>query len=117
MLKDVYKRQVVLKAEQGIHLVDELYHTLYLVLHPVAYTHLDVYKRQRFALDFLAKARRFVVVQELNGFDRAFGVERHHDGHLAAVAPVSYTHLDVYKRQLYGRGRVRGDLADEGPAR
>ena len=41
---------------------------------------------ERFALDFLAKARRFVVVQELNGFDRAFGVERHHDGHLAAVA-------------------------------
>ena len=75
---------------------------------PVSYTHLDVYKRQ---------------VQDFSAFANAFGrpggagpVRRDHGmfnlvkvriseftGNFimaGRIAPVSYTHLDVYKRQL-----------------
>ena len=57
---------------------------------PVSYTHLDVYKRQ-YRLD--------VVPQFL------FAVKRHirlSKGRLLPSAPVSYTHLPVPARAVYG---------------
>ena len=86
---------------------------------PVAYTHLDVYKRQRmrFALE-LAEDRfgDVVVAAPVGG---AFGVREL--VHVVAtgllrqclglgVDPVSYTHLDVYKRQALRRVCDLSDL-------
>ena len=70
-------------------------------MEPVSYTHLDVYKRQVYALmdnDFFNQAVKGGGVQFrdvgvfLNGFYPLAGVIRKPDS-------VSYTHLDVYKRQ------------------
>ena len=67
----------------------------------VSYTHLDVYKRQepelplgRYALmhrDYLEKHKRVTYLNLLTSGRL--------NGHLHEVEPVSYTHLDVYKRQ------------------
>ena len=80
---------------------------------PVSYTHLDVYKRQ-----FLDGVR---------GQHRpAGGAAGHHVGVIAKDRkgmgsqragrhmPVSYTHLDVYKRQLRGHEDARGPLDRDG---
>ena len=74
----------------------------------VSYTHLDVYKRQQ---DFLAmridkNSRSFIAVQKaVDRGDLAGGREDLHDAVLVGgrdnqSVPVSYTHLDVYKRQV-----------------
>ena len=66
---------------------------------PVSYTHLDVYKRQeekaKILYDFLDQSKLFK------------GTVRKEDRSLMNVPfvtgdaePVSYTHLDVYKRQM-----------------
>ena len=70
---------------------------------PVSYTHLDVYKRQVLGLPYESYiANRDVV---LSGFKiakefllRDQCVFRQRD--LPYTTPVSYTHLDVYKRQV-----------------
>ena len=56
---------------------------------PVSYTHLDVYKRQRF-LRFMVGV---VLVVVRKGHKAPFEVV-----HQDVTEPVSYTHLDVYKR-------------------
>ena len=68
----------------------------------VSYTHLDVYKRQRFIISDLDKVYAYMsdvdmATTRINK-DVAMLVK-------SRVAPVSYTHLDVYKRQglaIYG---------------
>ena len=90
----------------------------YAAFGPVSYTHLDVYKRQGYGLGFI-----YLYAQLAAGLSQAvihlggalcfpYGI-RHHlsrlpqgiqvvsvniHGHI----PVSYTHLDVYKRQVQG---------------
>ena len=53
----------------------------------VSYTHLDVYKRQRFPLDLPFSGKGRIV-----DLDTALEIKR-------GIKAVSYTHLDVYKRQ------------------
>ena len=91
---------------------------------PVSYTHLDVYKRQIHVVEYLFKGRFNRMLQETaseinlwncgyNGplykdgetIEEVFGISdrqiinriRECDG--GEDTPVSYTHLDVYKRQ------------------
>ena len=72
---------------------------------PVSYTHLDVYKRQ--ALDAPVVGEPLLVEvlgpEDVGGGDGAVivGVAGSADG----IHPVSYTHLDVYKRQARYRAR------------
>ena len=70
-------------------------------MEPVAYTHLDVYKRQGLMLNFFR-----AIPEELE--EAAFMDGANHWNILAriyiplskaSIATVSYTHLDVYKRQ------------------
>ena len=70
---------------------------------PVSYTHLDVYKRQFHFLfhGFMAFYHLvYILFPEFavtpGGFRRVLKVF----GRAPALAPVSYTHLDVYKRQM-----------------
>ena len=77
---------------------------------PVSYTHLDVYKRQA-----LMKPLEFVVVLLCvllglgRGADLAFATDAATGLYTAGavwwryLASVSYTHLDVYKRQRHAR--------------
>ena len=82
---------------------------------PVSYTHLDVYKRQglvehmRYNLR-AASAKLFLALPQVLGTetDKAFAVleaevwklvDAARGDNKAAPIPVSYTHLDVYKRQ------------------
>ena len=83
----------------------------------VSYTHLDVYKRQRVACmlreqgDVVRGSLRAKDDTDVAAVARSFGG----GGHVAAAGftlsctldearrSVSYTHLDVYKRQVYGQ--------------
>ena len=84
---------------------------------PVSYTHLDVYKRQLewkwknvFAMRFLSITLNYThdSPKVLYGSSYDDTVERyiskevneHADNASAGFTPVSYTHLDVYKRQV-----------------
>ena len=74
-------------------------------LTPVSYTHLDVYKRQP-SVGAVYEVHRHPAPGGASGFPRAVRGQRRRvagksDGGTGAV-PVSYTHLDVYKRQVYG---------------
>ena len=119
---------------------------------PVSYTHLDVYKRQRFNKDEIksgsddaegaaAKRRRAELAGGRGGstwrtaggddehdrrqptcgessrwgnaarcaaedIDRIRHAQRGTECHVVSIPAVSYTHLDVYKRQDSGVGRV-----------
>ena len=70
------------------------------VVVPVSYTHLDVYKRQRLssaaASPFCASAQSRSCVCFMGVF---LLCGRLQDSQQTASQPVSYTHLDVYKRQ------------------
>ena len=55
----------------------------------VSYTHLDVYKRQIFALVQLQPAQFFILMKQAHNTEA-----------------VSYTHLDVYKRQNVSRQTI-----------
>ena len=75
-------------------------------VNPVSYTHLDVYKRQ---------ASCWVRVAQLwagNGYGTMFmpriGMEVVVDFLEGNPDPVSYTHLDVYKRQHPSRAQAQG---------
>ena len=68
----------------------------------VSYTHLDVYKRQ---LQYLKEKKQDFVTDSTNLEDDALRNKiRHHVVPLLeSINPVSYTHLDVYKRQQYAK--------------
>ena len=79
-------------------------------LFPVSYTHLDVYKRQHYnPASFIASLTAFLEASDIstNG-KRTSGSQRPSSaiayftgtgfGSMNKI-PVSYTHLDVYKRQ------------------
>ena len=81
----------------------------YISLDPVSYTHLDVYKRQDYdELERIGSVRscRDYYLFYANEFNAIYA----HYGQ-AAYAPVSYTHLDVYKRQEGNRQRDPQDHA------
>ena len=60
---------------------------------PVSYTHLDVYKSQRWGSNTRSKTLDLpVVLPDKITMNKPSGLAR-------PVGPVSYTHLDVYKRQ------------------
>ena len=72
---------------------------------PVSYTHLDVYKRQFLGLeDTILYAACFdanggVFEPLFTEEDAIISDELNHASIIDGVRPVSYTHLDVYKRQ------------------
>ena len=75
---------------------------------PVSYTHLDVYKRQADALSEYKVAKvnsltvRVGVLANVMPAAFEFAFEALTDDTIFSGArPVSYTHLDVYKRQIY----------------
>ena len=78
----------------------------FVTLKSVSYTHLDVYKRQadhpcnciRIDFDWTA----FSVLVEQCTLNPAFEIFINAEAHcIHGYTTVSYTHLDVYKRQLY----------------
>ena len=69
-----------------------------IVVIPVSYTHLDVYKRQSRIGATIALGFVLFFVAVPSGLS---GVVWAATG--AAGIPVSYTHLDVYKRQVYNQ--------------
>ena len=69
-------------------------------LQTVSYTHLDVYKRQRYVKDHFIDYDEYVqasLEDFLNLQNGLFIVNVSND---SSTEPVSYTHLDVYKRQV-----------------
>ena len=65
-------------------------------IHAVSYTHLDVYKRQRYRV-VRGKVQQSCVPFTVRQFERWKKVTNQ----CAWIrTPVSYTHLDVYKRQV-----------------
>ena len=87
--------------EMDISTVIEMYDSLT----AVSYTHLDVYKRQRLSgAAYHKKAeekrqRESKILQKIPQLDSYFSGENKSE-QCRCVGPVSYTHLDVYKRQL-----------------
>ena len=80
---------------------------------PVSYTHLDVYKRQgtvkRIEIGVMPALMNSDEVQiALNAPSRTFDLAANafDDGFYSPIA-VSYTHLDVYKRQPVDRSAIR----------
>ena len=74
---------------------------------PVSYTHLDVYKRQHLTdIDYdVARQREKEVRHDVMAHVYTFGKAAPKAAgiiHLGATSAVSYTHLDVYKRQAEG---------------
>ena len=68
---------------------------------PVSYTHLDVYKRQSYSIaDLGAKYNYYYRSMFLSSsFDFAISIIFSNDCANLSSSSVSYTHLDVYKRQ------------------
>ena len=72
--------------------------------HPVSYTHLDVYKRQILIgavtnTPALGAAQQTLKQMHIDAADPALGCAVTYPLGVVGVIPVSYTHLDVYKRQ------------------
>ena len=71
---------------------------------PVSYTHLDVYKRQTYPEQgkILRKVmpKSFILVPGY-GAQGGKGADLVHFFNEDGLGAVSYTHLDVYKRQVY----------------
>ena len=87
------------------------------ILSPVSYTHLDVYKRQDeyrqarestlssfytspVVIDGIYKALENMEFRYGNILEPSCGIGRFFGMLPDSMKPVSYTHLDVYKRQL-----------------
>ena len=68
---------------------------------PVSYTHLDVYKRQQHPLRKDAQLRRDAQCQTYRCHSRSSLIQTDRHRQLLCRSTVSYTHLDVYKRQVY----------------
>ena len=74
---------------------------------PVSYTHLDVYKRQLHRLtsipqnthDYQEELNTIKYIAVKNGYNPDL-INKLHKRILNTKTPVSYTHLDVYKRQV-----------------
>ena len=64
---------------------------------PVSYTHLDVYKRQRFHFDYF----KWDCCQHVKHKRSRGAIGRNPRTLDGRKLPVSYTHLDVYKRQVW----------------
>ena len=105
---DVYKRQAmqtraVIKAALNVSAETGHVITPHIMI-PVSYTHLDVYKRQGI-LYLEVIFRGTLHFQPLDARVHADAVALMH--HIIAgldvrkAGPVSYTHLDVYKRQAW----------------
>ena len=76
---------------------------------PVSYTHLDVYKRQVDRTRPVWLARQARDSHAVHGFGFAFaGLRGLTFRHGSAAGAVSYTHLDVYKRQDVGHAITHG---------
>ena len=75
---------------------------------PVSYTHLDVYKRQELIIQAIAQQENLTITDEeyqegLQNYATAYSyesTEEFENDYGKEVIPVSYTHLDVYKRQV-----------------
>ena len=74
---------------------------------PVSYTHLDVYKRQRTGCSILAVSTTNAgcTPGASSPLARSAPIRRRNGWPRPSVIPVSYTHLDVYKRQVPASGR------------
>ena len=69
-------------------------------LTPVSYTHLDVYKRQGYTFFDTAECYTGTNPDGSTAYNEeavGMGIKPFRD----KIVPVSYTHLDVYKRQRY----------------
>ena len=72
---------------------------------PVSYTHLDVYKRQLMCCSQWDGAYEPIVEMKtpvyfvIGESDEYYGSEPFKEAYQQIHEPVSYTHLDVYKRQ------------------
>ena len=95
---------------------------------PVSYTHLDVYKRQinEIMNQCISGWRYFPNPRMFSEYGRQKGWERENpatdsgnppektmDGFVEVTEPVSYTHLDVYKRQVQERENTFQDMPDK----
>ena len=67
----------------------------------VSYTHLDVYKRQE--LNYLASKLDEMDQSDYAKFQAAMEIGDYTSSLQEIINPVSYTHLDVYKRQGWHR--------------
>ena len=75
---------------------------------PVSYTHLDVYKRQQYYSLAAVDVDAVFLGEVIHGDYPAMVAESRFDS-VTQYEPVSYTHLDVYKRQRQHR-EVQGRL-------
>ena len=69
---------------------------------PVSYTHLDVYKRQIQNKEIAKEAAQEVwyeIIKSIDSFNGESGLSTWIYTLCKRTIPVSYTHLDVYKRQ------------------
>ena len=66
---------------------------------PVSYTHLDVYKRQGLGKALLHHGQRKHLVEHVDAALEVLELLEQRDHVELGDIPVSYTHLDVYKRQ------------------
>ena len=91
---DEYKAELYIKGWANIRKKNHLLRFI-----PVSYTHLDVYKRQE---QHIAATNQLIGSRPVED-----GTGVHHSRHPESdtcrevgLNPVSYTHLDVYKRQM-----------------
>ena len=80
----------------------------------VSYTHLDVYKRQNLLrsqeekeAQYIATALEIYVTGSLNVFNHQSNVDINNRIVCYDIKAVSYTHLDVYKRQPATRWQTK----------
>ena len=74
---------------------------------PVSYTHLDVYKRQEYIIERMLRKGLLLPIDTVFGktpnyLHNESPYIREQLDKLSWSGPVSYTHLDVYKRQNVG---------------
>ena len=68
----------------------------------VSYTHLDVYKRQPMYFLYRSSRENFMSSKTISVLPRSFfTLSFIMTPEVSSAVPVSYTHLDVYKRQVY----------------
>ena len=88
--KDAFLDTDALEEARGI--------TIFSKQAPVSYTHLDVYKRQGIARALVMEPEFIVADEPISALD--VSIRAQVLNLLNEMKTVSYTHLDVYKRQL-----------------